>query len=915
MTQAWPEIAAGLATSVPARTELLEQVANGALLAGLAAAFYRLKEGQAAWLAVPTHSPDDLRIIIQYALQVRTAALTGDLRANAFNRPAMINRPDLVVWTQSHFQHRTLSQHLDLGVQRIRLARDGTLSLAYPGRLCRTLLCTPSGSLTQLCDQLSSHSQPFLQLVDFTVFGVREEASSLLEHLESYFPATPVLILTHCADSTIEPVITRSRRQYALWRQQEQDDTSWLGTRPKTSQLRLIAIPDTRLENPLVAALSACQTLKEQLQRSPSVAKQLLPIFYRVIRCLRGLTYPLGFHEQYLAASRRGGLYPVMPITEWLARAGRITVPTGVSEGTRDQIIQRLQAVLAQLTQGHSGKQQALEHWLAHTDDARGCRAILTSTEADAKALRQWLLRTHGRSLDDGTLRVIGINSARELYGQIKGAPLARALVVCALWDSDLWCLSLASRVDWLGYPLEQRWQQRVVRRFTARQAPCPDQKYAWWQWQPVTHSRVDEWGPAVPCEEWGQCRGQYVHHNALEISLPEDDDWLEALLAPPAEPHGSIDTPPAQGEVIVVTETGACYRYHEHQAVYVLTGNAGHECLETVPAHDLTVGATLVELEEDEVATQGLLDTLIEHTTENSMQYRAYQALVERFHSMIDHAIHHCGDINGFHQALSRKQITIGLAQLRRWATHDIIGPNRSAQVVPAVAALSGMSTTPQQLRSICNAQTHMKGLHGTLGKALKKIVLAQCAPNTAITGNLPLTALERQLSGQVRLETIQRINVHASTNTPTTQTLESLLRAAVRDSGGRLVATPNAYRSARESGYTHLDKARACLDFLSRELFEVYGEKSRSMSSAMAHAKTHNIRFAGDTSDITKGQFSTDYKRPYEGKMIDIGRHIGIGNSWDHTRCLRIHFHWDEQRKQIVIHHAGRHLPTQQG
>jgi hypothetical protein len=46
------------------------------------------------------------------------------------------------------------------------------------------------------------------------------------------------------------------------------------------------------------------------------------------------------------------------------------------------------------------------------------------------------------------------------------------------------------------------------------------------------------------------------------------------------------------------------------------------------------------------------------------------------------------------------------------------------------------------------------------------------------------------------------------------------------------------------------------------------------------------------------------------YEGKSIEMLRHLKIGVGDDLTKTIRVHFHWDADREKIVIGHCGEHL-----
>jgi hypothetical protein len=46
------------------------------------------------------------------------------------------------------------------------------------------------------------------------------------------------------------------------------------------------------------------------------------------------------------------------------------------------------------------------------------------------------------------------------------------------------------------------------------------------------------------------------------------------------------------------------------------------------------------------------------------------------------------------------------------------------------------------------------------------------------------------------------------------------------------------------------------------------------------------------------------------YEGKKVEMFRHLKIGADDDATRTIRVHFHWDAEREKIVVGYCGEHL-----
>ena len=46
------------------------------------------------------------------------------------------------------------------------------------------------------------------------------------------------------------------------------------------------------------------------------------------------------------------------------------------------------------------------------------------------------------------------------------------------------------------------------------------------------------------------------------------------------------------------------------------------------------------------------------------------------------------------------------------------------------------------------------------------------------------------------------------------------------------------------------------------------------------------------------------------YEGREVEMFRHLKIGVDDDIARTIRAHFHWDADKSKIVIGYCGKHL-----
>jgi hypothetical protein len=46
------------------------------------------------------------------------------------------------------------------------------------------------------------------------------------------------------------------------------------------------------------------------------------------------------------------------------------------------------------------------------------------------------------------------------------------------------------------------------------------------------------------------------------------------------------------------------------------------------------------------------------------------------------------------------------------------------------------------------------------------------------------------------------------------------------------------------------------------------------------------------------------------YQGEHVEMFRHLKIGADDDAAKAIRVHFHWDSDRRKIVIGYCGEHL-----
>lgn len=914
----WVGLAKGFIPATPGYSSI---AGDYAVAQALAAAGYRFKNGENVVLSAPFLTPTALHHVLRYLHTCRIEAMRGQLRAPWLNGPKMSQYKDLLVWTRASSQFSHLRKDLEIGAQLVGLNRStGHLKqqLHHEKRLCRTIVCQQAGDLTEFCEVLSKVVRPFAVVIDATPFGCRENLSELLDHISEFFFGIPYVLLGTIGDQQLENELPRLVRKGAFWRQHLLDETPVKSDELKMHSLSLVNIPDHQINDRLLKCSIYCRELHKMLEHHIKGRKEVSSPLYKILGTLRALVVPIAFHEAILDQHRQGGLYPVRPIKDWLGSIARVNLPTGDVDNLRDKTITAIRRLMEMINTGSTGKAQALAHWLEKNRNNSGSSLIVTRSERESKYLKDWLTRDFAAELNNGKLAVLGAGSVRDCNRTLD-SEFKQVLVLGQLWDSDRWALMLGEKVSWLSYPMESHWFQRVGRKVVAACQKEGEHKPDWWSFRPSPYHELPLKEAGVPEEEWATCTGKYVLRDTIEIDLPTDPDWISTLMADVEDQpyQAAQDDPPVLGELTIETGSGAFYRYGEGQQVYVLRDQQGAEKLKHVAAEDVLPGDTLVRLNGDDERCFSLVELMIDYAEGNTTEYRVFQSLVSQWHTYVDHAVHVCGGIEDLHRQLQSAGISITLESVRNWSRHFVIGPTEK-KVVPLMARLGKIKHTEADIQSVQNAQRSIRGLHSQMGRRLRALAVAAKVGHIDIAGTADNIVSQDELVELVCVEEVVSIRHHkGSPKDPIApRSLESILKSSIEQSKGRLVATQAALKSVVNSHYQNFDKVEQCLKVLSEYFYKVYanGDKIR-LEDAIEEGKKYQIEFKGDSSDITKGKFQSYYERRYMGRKVDIGKHLGIGNSRNPERCFRLHFHWDKQEQKIVIHHAGRHLPTYNG
>ncbi|HEY6291052.1 MAG TPA: hypothetical protein VI455_05745 [Terriglobia bacterium] len=73
-------------------------------------------------------------------------------------------------------------------------------------------------------------------------------------------------------------------------------------------------------------------------------------------------------------------------------------------------------------------------------------------------------------------------------------------------------------------------------------------------------------------------------------------------------------------------------------------------------------------------------------------------------------------------------------------------------------------------------------------------------------------------------------------------------------------------------------------------------------------------NNEYAAKESETVMGNQAMRRQRTfaYDGKQVEMFRHLKIGIEANVARTIRVHFHWDSDREKIVIGYCGEHRPV---
>lgn len=135
---------------------------------------------------------------------------------------------------------------------------------------------------------------------------------------------------------------------------------------------------------------------------------------------------------------------------------------------------------------------------------------------------------------------------------------------------------------------------------------------------------------------------------------------------------------------------------------------------------------------------------------------------------------------------------------------------------------------------------------------------------------------------------------------------TVEQAVRA-VAAAHPHLQWCDEAFESAAASTYRRPERAHSALEALA-EAAARYAADDLPGGWA-GFFREAGVRYSSGVSDLAKGRWPHEYRRRWNGREVWLGPHLQMGSGPPHS-CLRIYWWVDEDNREVVIGHVGRHL-----
>ena len=925
----WHAAMADARAAVPAH-ELLVSDAHVWKQAGLApmpnaevasfAVFGRLLQyGQAMTISLPMPSNGTFARLLSYAHRLRMDALDGAIRANWLQPAKMADRSDIVVLTRTSSRHAPLAKVGDLHTVTLRLGQP----YAPPGKRLRTVLVNgKAADLMALFVLIEEATRPFLFVVDGTAAGVGEETGHLQALLQEYFPDIPIVSVIAAGDPVVmEKIAARPSRAH-MWRWRLGDDVRPDAVTEKAAPYVSVARLEDETANTLLGSVAAAlRTLSARAAAETlAVRQKTVAPLYKVFTTLRTLSLPLDYLEKELLAATRGGRFPIMTLKRWMESAREADCNYADTRSAVSAAVRALEAAYEAMADATSGKTQALLARVTVAATERRALTLLVGSQFEAQAVSRWL-STMLDLEDCPDIRILAMDGVRTLARVPSHG--GEVLVLGALWPNRLpWLMMPASQVLFPAYPFEVDMLRRALARWwdqCGRASRLDGDKLRLWRLDWPRQGRcLDEstelyHGNPVGDVTWPHT-GTYKRPPKI-VTIPivdRYDDWIGVLTA---EDERSLDD--EDGERIEHEGTSVAWlrvkggnqpiAWPVNKTVLVLEKDDIKPWLPQALAPGDRI--VLLRYNDERVATQVALFQMFCNESEGMEEIARFAS---RWQSLVDEVFRRHETVSAVRTLLERAGVTVTAQTINTWRRGERLGPE-NPKAIEVFAAACERKAPVKHASKIYNAVEAIRNEHRRIGRDLNAALLAHAnGADEVRIGSLRLDT--DAFSAMVEVCEIEDVTLPLPEKATAAPTLTDVAARHIGRYPERLVFTPHASRSLKQCAYKDVERFDVCLEMMATKLWPLYHRREGRMHDLIADFEARSIGFAAGTAPTTQGR-SGDYNRTYKGRSVDIGRHFKLGTAWDPKLTMRIHFHWDEQDRQIVIHHAGEHLKTTLG
>lgn len=883
----------------PSKTQMVVMAAIGKMF----------RYGQSLKVTLPIGSFKLFPKLAFYLHRLRMDGMAGFIKSPWLNPITVKSRTDLIIFGRTKGLWREFSTSAVMRPEIVNSVNNLEFS-----EFQRTFLVNGQGNLLENLDNLKLKSKVFAIIIDTSQNGCSDSSINLLKVLPYYFPDVPIFAIGYTGQfySEIYPM--------HHWCMRICDSLDVEGNINKEDKYQAnikVLYPSDQVYDRLIKKLGyliwgLSKKLDEVYGDSPELSA--LKVIYKT---LHSLNLPLHFHEQATLRYARSGRFAVRTIESWIEIASRLKGRRGDIHDLHSQIMSMIKQIVSDLSDAETGRCELIYKLCSQALNRNNIIYVLVGIKRDGEILQSYLeLRLGPESI--GKVKVIPMDGIVSDFSENIGL----LIIAGVLYRSRLHWLGLsAAKKIVISHLFEKEKIAQLISNWYSNYywpSVSNGHKYQLWNLNfklgeyftddKTSHKYINS--EAIICEEI-ESNGNYpIKPRIVTLDTKRGfDDWLDTLITEPLLINGDVSLRETSNIVVLHLEgISRVFRWPTFKQISRLQG----EEIEVCSAVNLNIGDELIILinSEEQIATQReIFDMFVEnnHGLEQSLRIAdKWNEYVTLGYEKLDKSL------TNLHKYLNTNRLFIHKSTVQNWINGGVIGP-QDPKAIRLFAELAQVSNASKMSQVIAQAISLIRTEHRRIGGDIRRAI--------AISRGRDVSAVQigtRRFSRDIfdsmiqvaKVSHIQRSSVEQINISR--QGIKDIAKKFAMHYPNKLVFTQNCERVMRNSEFVNIESFNKILEVLINGFYPMYMDKSRSLKEVEEMLAPIPASYAPGMSDITKGKFEQEYFRFYEGKKIDISRHIKLGRAYDSKYTLRLYFHWDEERSQIVIHHAGEHLPT---